>query len=324
MGKVSSIAKGGGGLGVAGAGIFGVLLAEAKMARNKIGNATKQVHDATGWYGRDNEGPELRIALLGDSSAAGYGVDKVEETPGAVLASGVAEQSGRPVYLRSYAVVGARSSQLDGQAGLALHIKPHVAIILIGANDVTHVMTPARSVGYLAAVVKRLQESGTEVVVGTCPDLGTVRPILQPLKQVARTWSRRLAAAQTIGVLEAGGRTVSLAAILGQEFRDFPHVFFGPDQFHPSVEGYRSLAQVLLPSTLAALGLVPDEEAAVEPARGEGVMPLASAAAQAVETAGTELDGTEVAGSRAGVRGLWVTLRHRRRRPVESQAPTLR
>ena len=37
-------------------------------------------------------------------------------------------------------------------------------------------------------------------------------------------------------------------------------------------------------------------------------------ALEAVRTPGTELDGTEVAGSRRGVRGLWVELRHRRRR----------
>ena len=31
---------------------------------------------------------------------------------------------------------------------------------------------------------------------------------------------------------------------------------------------------------------------------------------------GTELDGTQVGGDRRGVRGLWVELRHRRRRPA--------
>ena len=37
---------------------------------------------------------------------------------------------------------------------------------------------------------------------------------------------------------------------------------------------------------------------------------------------GTELDGTEVGGSRRGVRGLWVELRHRRRHPdTEAETP---
>ena len=39
-------------------------------------------------------------------------------------------------------------------------------------------------------------------------------------------------------------------------------------------------------------------------------------------TPGTELDGVEVGGSRRGVRGLWVELRHRRRHPeTDSEAP---
>ena len=160
------------------------------------------------------------------------------------------------------------------------------------------------------------------VLVGTCPDLGTVKPIPPPLKQVARTWSRRVAAAQTIAVLEGGGRTVSLGSVLGPEFAAAPALLFGPDQFHPSAAGYRSLAAVLVPSMLAALGLIPEDEAAPEALRGEGVLPITTAALQAVNIPGTELDGTEVAGRTRGVRGLWVELRHRRRQPQpEGEAP---
>jgi len=256
--------------------------------------------------------------LLGDSSAAGYGVDRVEETPGALLASGVALRANRRVHLRELAVVGAQSSDLTAQIERALPSEPDVAVILIGANDVTHTVLPSHSVRQLSEGVRRLHEAGVAVVVGTCPDLGTIKPIAPPLKQVARAWSRRLAAAQTIAVVQEGGRTVSLGSILGPEFAAAPAILFGPDQFHPSADGYRRLVTVLLPSTLAALGLIPEDEAQPQAFRGEGVMPIATAAVQAVNNPGTELGGTEVAGSRRGVRGLWVELRHRRRHP---QAP---
>ena len=95
------------------------------------------------------------------------------------------------------------------------------------------------------AVALGAWEAGVAVVVGTCPDLGTVKPIAPPLKQVARSWSRRLAAAQTIAVVEAGGRSVSLGSILGPEFAAAPALLFGPDQFHPSADGYHQLASVL-------------------------------------------------------------------------------
>ncbi len=306
-----------------GGALYGVLNVEAKVARRKIGNATGEPPDASGWYGRGRPGPAIRMALLGDSSAAGYGVESVEETPGAHLASGVAAAADRRVHLRSVAVVGAKSSDLDAQIGRVLPSQPDVAVVLVGANDVTHTVLPSASVRHLSEAVRRLREAGVEVLVGTCPDLGTVRPIMPPLKQVARIWSRRLAAAQAIVVVDEGGRTVSLAKALGPEFDAAPAILFGPDQFHPSADGYRHLAEVLLPSTLAALGVVPPEEVRPETRRGERVLPVASAAVEAARHTGTELDGTEVAGSQRGLRGRWVELRRRRRRPAgESEAPS--
>ena len=80
---------------------------------------------------------------------------------------------------------------------------------------------------------------------------------------------------------------------------------------------------MLLPSTLAALGLIPDDEAEPEAYRGEGVLPITTAAIQAVNVPGTELDGTEVGGRAAACAALWVELRHRRRHPhAEGEAPT--
>nr|WP_228500573.1 SGNH/GDSL hydrolase family protein [Nocardioides agariphilus] len=312
----SAAAYGGGGLSVLGAGLYGLLRAEAKLARRAIGETTGPPPDATGWYGRGRPSPAIRIALLGDSAAAGYGVSRVVETTGALLASGIAEKADRRVHLRSYAFIGARSSDLGAQVARALPVGPHLAVILIGANDVTHSVLPSQSVRHLSEAVRQLRTAGVEVVVGTCPDLGTVKPIAPPLKQVGRAWSHRLAAAQTIAVVEEGGRTVSLASVLGPEFEAAPAIMFGPDRFHPSAEGYRRLVDVMLPSTLAALGFAPDDEAEPEARRGEGVLPVTTAAIQAVKTAGTEIDGTEVGGSRRGVRGLWVELRHRRQTPT--------
>src|SRR6478735_9812065 len=171
----SAAAFGGGGLSVVGAGLYGVLRGEAALARRMIGNAVDPTFpDSTGWYGRGRPGPAIKVALLGDSSAAGYGVRSVEETPGAWLGSGVAERVDRRVHLRSFAVVGAQSSHLAAQADAALQLDPDVAVILIGANDVTHSVLPAASVRHLSEAVRRLREAEVEVVVGTCPDLGTI------------------------------------------------------------------------------------------------------------------------------------------------------
>ncbi|GAB4000014.1 SGNH/GDSL hydrolase family protein [Nocardioides marmoraquaticus] len=322
MGKAAAARKlaaaaayGGGGLGLAGASTYGLLRLEARIARRVIGRTDDRVPDATGWYGRGRPGPSLRLALLGDSSAAGYGVRTVEETPGAWLGSLVADRADRRVHLREYAVVGAQSSHLEAQVTQALVGEPDVAVLLIGANDVTHGVLPATSVRHLSEAVRRLREADVQVVVGTCPDLGTIRPLPPPLRQVARLWSRRLAAAQTIAVVEADGRTVSLASVLGPEFDAAPARLFGPDRFHPSAEGYEALARVMVPSVLAAVGLRADDEDLPRPHRGEAVMPIGYAAVQASANVGTEVDGTEVGGAKRGVGGRWVTLMRRRVQP---------
>src|SRR4051794_11825548 len=298
----SAAAFGGGGLSVLGAGLYGVLRAEASLARHAIGNADGAPPDSTGWYGRGRPGPAIKVALLGDSSAAGYGVDRAVETTGAHLASGIAAGADRRVHLRSFARVGAQSSDLAGQIDRALATDPDLAVILVGANDVTHQVRPSQSVRHLADGVRRLREAGSKVLVGTCPDLGTVRPIPPPLKQVARSWSRRLAAAQAIAAVEEGAVAVSLGSILGPDFDAAPALLFGPDQFHPSAEGYRGVAGVLVPGALRALGV--GLRAPARRTAGEGTMPVAAAAVRAARTPGTGL---------GDKKGLWVGLRRRTR-----------
>ncbi|HET8602777.1 MAG TPA: SGNH/GDSL hydrolase family protein [Marmoricola sp.] len=320
---VSAAAYGTGGLVGVGASVYGLLRTEAKLARRTIGNADDRVPDSTGWYGRGRPGPAIKAVLLGDSSAAGYGVRTVEETPGAMIGSALATQARRRVHLGVFSRVGAQSGDLAGQIEEALPTGPQVAIILIGANDVTHVVPIGVSVRLLGEAVRRLCDAGVAVVVGTCPDLGTVQPIPQPLRQVARLWSRRLAAAQTVAVVESGGRTVSLGSILGPEFEAAPAMLFGPDRFHPSAAGYASMAAVLVPTVLAALGLAPEDEGEPVALRGEGVLPIRYAALEASRTPGTELGGTEVGGAKRGAGGRWVLLM-RRRRPALGDAETPR
>ncbi len=306
-------AYGGGGLGLLSAGAFGLIRAEAALARRAIGEPDGTPPDTDGRYGAHLGGEPLRLVVLGDSSACGLGVETPSQSPGAMLAAGVAEAAGRPVDVRVTAFVGAQSSDLSAQVEQVASTGPDLAMIMIGANDVTHRVRPPTAVRHLDHAVRRLRELGAEVVVGTCPDLGTVEPVPQPLRWIARRASRQLAAAQTIAVVEAGGRTVSLGDILGPEFAASPSEMFGPDRFHPSVAGYASAAAVMLPSMCAALGLWPgaQKDDAPDLARGEGVRPISLAAAEAADEPGTEVAGARVGGRDRGPRGRWALLRHR-------------
>jgi lysophospholipase L1-like esterase len=271
------------------------LLAQTKLARRRIGEPSAGPLDADGTYGDDAASAHpVTLVVLGDSGAAGFGVDHPEQTTGAAAARGLALTLGRPVALTSVAVVGAQSGDLHGQIDLIKEPWPDLALIIVGANDVTHRVPPGRSVAMLTEAIASLHEHGVSVVVGTCPDLGTVRPIPHPLRWIARRWSRSLAAAQMVATVEAGARAVALADLLGPEFDANPDRMFGPDRFHPSPAGYQALAEALVPSLADALTgpAIPDADTTS--------LDLAEAAAEAAEVGGAEV----AADSRSRLRGL--------------------
>ncbi|MFI6350538.1 SGNH/GDSL hydrolase family protein [Streptomyces sp. NPDC050560] len=323
-------AYGGGGIGLVGVATAGLVLAEVQLAKRRVGRpgaeGAQPPPRADGLYGGvyarlpggASAGP-LRMAMLGDSTAAGQGVRRARHTPGARLASGLAAFAERPVELRCSALPGARSDDLDRQVTQALgdpRWVPDVCVIMIGANDVTHRIPATHSVRCLAGAVRRLRTAGAEVVVGTCPDLGTIEPVGQPLSWLARRASRQLAAAQAIGVVEQGGRAVSLGDLLGPEFAANPRELFGPDHYHPSAEGYATAAMAVLPTLCAALGLWPEGERP-DASRDEGFLPVARAAARAASEGGTE-----VAAAPGGMRGPLALLKRRRRRRLrEAEGP---
>jgi lysophospholipase L1-like esterase len=319
---------GGGGLGavgVVGAGLAGVMWGELKLAVRRIPISTDPPpvsHDTT-WAapGVNANRPPIRVAMLGDSTAAGYGVHRDRDTPAAQLAIGISDAAHRPVHVTNVAVVGAESTDLPAQVTNLGSARHELAIIMIGANDVTELTKPAVAVPYLEDAVRRLRARGTEVIVGTCPDLGTIRPIAQPLRAYARRLSRRMAREQTVAVVHAGGRTVSLGDILGPLFMQRLELF-SADRFHPSEAGYAEAAGALLPSALDALGLSTLTRSASTFTTRRS-KPLEKAAAQAVARPGSEVAASEhrpVTALRGGD-GTWARLRRRRAR-TPSQVPT--
>lgn len=289
-------AYGTGAIGALGALGYGVIRVEAKLARKTIGEPTHAPPDPAGSYGR-HPGKPLRLVMLGDSSATGLGCDVPPQTPGALLAGGVARDLGRRVQLDVVAAVGARSADLDAQVGKALRQPVDLAVIMVGTNDVTHGVRPGHAARDLGRAVRTLRNEGALVVVGTCPDLGWVKPLLQPLRSLASRLSRRMAAAQAVAVVENDAIAVSLGDLLAAEFGTHAHLW-SADRFHPSPEGYRRVSDAILPSLLEGMGVemavsvpvsssIQDVEVAAElAAREPGLIVETVAGAEGVAGAG--------------------------------------
>ncbi len=239
-----------------------LLTSQSRRARTVIGVPVAQPFNADGGYLPDGSGPGpvaagglLRFAVFGDSTAASLGAGSPDELLGVTLARGLAREADRPVRLTTYAVSGARTSDLARQIDHALAEPPDAAVVLVGGNDVTARIGVHTSAALLAAQVTRLVEAGAAVVVGTCPNLGAVQPIPQPLRTVARRWSLALARAQARELAPTGATSVPLAALLSPHFFARPQDLFSPDRFHPNGAGYALAAGVMLAPLCAAAGV---------------------------------------------------------------------
>ena len=232
-----------------------VLTRQAALARRRIGKPWGEVAvDADRLWRAKLPGEPIELVVVGDSIAAGLGAHRPKDALGARLAKGIAAFLRRPVQLRTLAVVGAESQDLARQLDrLPEGYRPDVAVIIVGGNDVTHRTPVSAAAADLEDAVRRLRATGAAVVVGTCPDLGALRPVPQPLRSLGAQASRQLAHAQASAARRAGARVVSLRRTVGPMFVENPDDMFGLDRFHPSALGYRRTAEALVPEIVAAL-----------------------------------------------------------------------
>jgi lysophospholipase L1-like esterase len=196
-----------------------------------------------------------RVALLGDSIAWGKGAAREGERLAPRLAEGLAVR-GLDVEVAVYAVPGARSSGLAAQVRTALAWGPAVAVVVIGANDLTHRTPVDEAVAALAAAVRRLRGAGVEVVVAPAPDLSAVPHVPDFLREAVRAAGDALRERQVAAVLAEGAHLADPDQRASRAFAVDP-ALFSADRFHPSSAGYAVIADAMLPAVALAVGQVP-------------------------------------------------------------------
>ena len=206
----------------------------------------------------------LRLAVLGDSIAYGVGADHPSHTLAQRLRAALSSH-GIDVEPQVFAVPGARSAGLARQVRRALAWQPHLAVTVIGANDLTHLTPHDQAAGHLRDAVRALRDRDVAVVVAPAPDLSIVPHVPPMMRPVVQAGSLALRSAQTRAVLDEGGLVADPHAATSDAFvRD--RSLFSTDRFHPSSAGYAVIADGLLPTVLvaarAAAGRPPEERSA--------------------------------------------------------------
>jgi lysophospholipase L1-like esterase len=206
----------------------------------------------------------VRLAVLGDSIAYGVGATRPQDALGPRLVRAL-DAAGRPAQCRVFAVPGARSADLARQVPAATAWRPHVAVIVIGANDLTRFVAPREAAGQLADAVRRLRAEKAEVVVAPAPDLSVVPHVPPALRELVRTASARLRREQERAAVAAGARIADVTNAVAVSFAADRTLFSG-DLFHPSSAGYAIITEALVPQVRAAL---PPAERTGAPRRSE-------------------------------------------------------
>ncbi len=222
----------------------------------------------------------LNIVVLGDSTTAGVGVSRPEDSLPYLLARRVADSETRSVRVVSRGWAGARVGDLPrnqvpnatapnrpNHRGPFLPSADIVAVV-IGSNDATHRTPPNRYRADLRAALEeiRKQAPNARMVLAGIPAFRGALPALEPLIFLADQYGRLLrpisrAEAARIGAAYADLYAHVPALIAGR--RDV----LSSDQFHPSAVGYDAWAEVIF----QALQAGPDGASeADEPLEAEG------------------------------------------------------
>jgi lysophospholipase L1-like esterase len=218
---------------------------EARRARRGP-RPYEQAHPADGPLGP--LGTAVRITWLGDSLAAGLGVDDVADTP----AHTVARMLERPVEVRMLAVPGARTTDVIARQLPWLDRGTDLVVISVGANDVAARGSRDEYAARLDDILAALAPIPT--IVLSLPDMATADRMAEPLRSLAGARARWFDAARArVVAAHPHARSVDVASPPAGLTRREARAHLCADRFHPGPQGYRVWAERIAAVAHAAL-----------------------------------------------------------------------
>ena len=209
------------------------------------------------------DGPRLRMAVLGDSTTAGVGVERAEDALPHLLAQRVANANARPVHVVSFGWAGARVADV-AHIQLPRALEPlrasetepflpgaDVVAVVIGANDATHNTPPGRYRADLRMTLEGIRAAAPDarVVLAGIPAFRGALPGVEPLIFLADQYARLLRPVSRSEAARLDVAFADLAADVPDRLRGRPDAL-SRDRFHPSVVGYTAWADVIAEALL--------------------------------------------------------------------------
>jgi lysophospholipase L1-like esterase len=182
----------------------------------------------------------VRLAVIGESTAAGCGVETYDDSIAAAFARCLADHRGQDVSWFVLGQDGATSRRILHRLLPELPGGWDLVVLLAGVNDVLSRRRPAEWRANLDAILDGLEARSRQVVVAGLP---TFAEFPQLPVALSRYLDRRARALDRVAEQVCQQR--DRAFWIGSGDMEASPDFFAVDGFHPSAEGYQQWANWL-------------------------------------------------------------------------------
>lgn len=224
---------------------YNALRAQKLKAQGQIIGAQAQKFK-TDYYVGSAKQPELTYLVLGDSTAAGWGADKLEATYPYKIAEVIAK-AGYRVHVVNFAVGGATLADVcQRQLVSVWTAHPDFITVSVGANDATR-GTSAKEFGEnLRLLLSSLENSDVQTIfVANTPDMSAVPALPWPTNVIEGARARQQN--QTMLAVKRGPK-VQFVDLFDKGRLDYgkDQQLYAADLFHPSSKGYARWADLYI------------------------------------------------------------------------------
>jgi lysophospholipase L1-like esterase len=190
----------------------------------------------------------LRIVALGDSTTAGTpGFQSPLEAPPLGRGDETSQyawwlMTARPAWeVLNRGVNGERSDEIRARFNRdVLRVQPRVVVIIAGVNDVYQGRSAAHAIEHLRAMYRAAAQGDIRVVAGSILPFNTATFDQNARMREVNAWIEDYATSDANLSFADTRRAVASS-------EDADRLAGSPDELHPDPEGYRRLADVLLP-----------------------------------------------------------------------------
>jgi lysophospholipase L1-like esterase len=222
-----------------------VLLVQGRRLRRD----TPRLADAAAPWSGTLDGPDpLRLLVLGDSTAAGVGVESQHDGLPGNLARELSTHLGRGVEWTAIGENGATARDLLERFIQPATERPYDIVFLsIGANDALTLRSRGAFGRDIRAILRLLRAAnpGATIAMSSLPAFGRFVLLPNPLRFNLYLHSRSLEAEARAIVSPLPG------AFMSPPPPPYTEGFFATDLFHPSASGYRDWARFAVDDAIA-------------------------------------------------------------------------